>query len=190
MKRTSLVMLLLAVMTVCLSSCSKDEFDKVDNPTFAALYAYLDRDADAVKAEMTSLGFEFDDYSSSDLNAEKGSESYYFKFRNGKVYHAEYGYEASIPATALVTGKSPIKSAVLDMLDAEKQFRSQSSLTSFNGSIETEEETTYTSKDSFLSAVNSLEWKNLSEAKSHSTYSDVTTLVEFTFNELSYGVEK
>ena len=169
MKRTSLVMLLLAVMTVCLSSCSKDEFDKVDNPTFAALYAYLDRDADAVKAEMTSLGFEFDDYSSSDLNAEKGSESYYFKFRNGKVYHAEYGYEASIPATALVTGKSPIKSAVTDMLDAEKQFRSQSSLTAFSGSIETEDEETYTSKDAFLSAVNDLDWKNLSEAKSHST---------------------
>lgn len=191
MKRNSLLVVLFAAMTMCLTSCTKDDpLAKVDNPTFAAVYAYLDRSADDVKAEMTSLGFEFDDYSSNSLNAEKGSESYYFMFRNGKVYHAEYKYEAALPVTALVTGKSPIKSSVMDILDAEKQFRNQSGLTAFSGSIETEEETTYTSKDAFLTAVNELDWKALSEAKSHSTYADVKTIVEFSFNELSYGVEK
>ena len=191
MKRNSLLVVLFAAMTFCLSSCAKDDpLAKVDNPTFAKVYGYLDRSADDVKAEMTSLGFEFDDYSSNSLNAEKGSESYYFMFRNGIVYHAEYGYEANIPATAFVTGKSPIKSSVMDMLDAEKQFRNQSGLIAFSGSIETEETTDYTSKDAFLTAMNDLDWKNLSEAKSQSTYADVKTIVEFNFNELSYGVER
>ena len=76
------------------------------------------------------------------------------------------------------------------MINAEKEFRSQSDLKSFKGTIEEEDETTYTNKDEWLSAVDDIDWKNLGGASSKSTYSDIITTIDFDFEEISYGVEK
>ena len=99
----------------------------------------------------------FDDY----------TEVYTFNTADNTVIGAEYNYRQS-DAT-----NSVIKDAFLTMLDEEKANPEQPSLEQYNGGyepMEDDEYITYKTKDEFISAMKSLNFKDVYKAWSRSTY--------------------
>lgn len=185
-------MLLFASLTLLTVSCGKDDTDSDGGngnisgmPTFTKLFSYIGRtDIDAIKSEFTSSGYsvwmeEEDD----DIHAEKSRvDSYDLDISGGKVTGASYGFEDN-------AGKT--KSLLLSKLDEEKKFRSQSGLTQYSGGYldRSHNETSFSSKDEFISALQNLDLTTVEEGWSYSTYSNVETGFYFGGNHgFSYGV--
>ena len=119
MKRTSLVVLLFAAMTLSLTSCGKDDFEKAEMPDFNKLASYIDRDATAVKAELEAAGYDVRDDSDGGFfaNDEDEINDYTFTVKNDKITGADYTATNSRP-----TG-SKIKEQYKKIFDQEKAYR-------------------------------------------------------------------
>ena len=194
MKRTSLLMVLLAVMTMGLVSCGKDKFKEAEMPEFSDMFSYLGKEMTAVEAEFESKGYELmwdlQGHRIAEIDAEDEfyREEYVFTLNEGTITRIEYSF------TAWEGKGSDTKKHVLSLYEAEKQFRDQSGMTHYAGRIETDQEgngTDYTDKDEFIAAVEDLDFDAYDDpyGLSRSTYSDINTEIGFYYNTVFYSVE-
>ncbi len=111
---------------------------------------------------------------------------YIFCQKDGIITSAEYVvYNSRLDPKKM---KDQYKS----VFDKEKAFRDQSGMTTYKGRIEDEDgnRTEYTTKSEFIAAVDGFDFEKATDSWSRSTYSDIKTETGFSYDYVSYKVEK